>query len=124
MTELAHREAMPRTGLPAAPERALPATGSTRDLSFPDILRLGETLVGTGFLPKAIKTPQQAAAIILKGQELRIPAMQALSHIHVIEGKPTMSAELMVSLVQRAGHKLRVLETSPESCTVQGARAD
>ena len=60
----------------------------------------------------------------LKGRELGIPPMQALSHIHIVEGKPTVSSELMVALVQRAGHKLRIIETSSEKCVVEGVRKD
>lgn len=59
-------------------------------------------LVPTGFLPKAIDTPQKAVAVLLKGRELGIPAMQALANIAIINGKPTVQAELMMALVKRA----------------------
>jgi len=61
----------------------------------------GKMLVETGFLPEAIKTPQQAIAIMLKGRELGLPAMYALSNIVVIKGKPSANAELMLSLIYR-----------------------
>ncbi len=78
----------------------------------------------SGMAPRSIKSAEQVLVIALKGRELGIPPMQALSHIHVVEGKPTLSAELMAALVLRAGHRLRVVETSSESCTVEGERAD
>jgi hypothetical protein len=56
-------------------------------------------ILKSGYLPTAIKTPEQVTVIILKGRELGIPPMQSLSHIHVINGKPTMSAELMLALI-------------------------
>lgn len=56
-------------------------------------------LVKSGFLPSAVNTPEKAIAIILKGKELGLPMMQSLSSIHVIQGKPTISAELMAALV-------------------------
>lgn len=59
-------------------------------------------MVQSGFLPRAIDTPQKAMAIMLKGRELRLPPWVALSNIHIIEGKPTLSADLMAALVQRA----------------------
>ena len=62
---------------------------------------MSKVLIGTGFLPASIKTPQQAVAIMLKGRELKMPAMQAMSHIHVIKGKPTLSAEGMLALIYR-----------------------
>lgn len=66
------------------------------------IFGMAQQLVPTGFLPKAVDTPQKAAAIMLKGRELGIPPMYALSNIAVIQGKPTANAELMLALVKRA----------------------
>lgn len=66
------------------------------------IFGMAQQLVPTGFLPKAVDTPQKAAAIMLKGRELGIPPMYALSNITVIQGKPTANAELMLALVKRA----------------------
>jgi hypothetical protein len=65
-------------------------------------------LIASGFLPQSIKTPQQAIAIILKGRELGIPPMQALSHIHVINGKLCMSAELMGAQILKLHPKTRI----------------
>ena len=78
----------------------------------------------SGLAPRSVSKPEQVLVIALKGRELSIPPMQALSQIHIVEGKPTLSAELMAALVQRAGHKLRVLETSSRKCVVEGVRAD
>ena len=50
--------------------------------------------------------------------------MQALQKIHVVKGKPVMSAELMRALVRREGHKIRVQEASAEKCVVTGIRRD
>ncbi len=60
-------------------------------------------LVTTGFLPQAIKTPEQALAIILTGRELGIPTMASLNTINVIQGKPTISPQLMLALIERSG---------------------
>jgi hypothetical protein len=78
-------------------------------LSTPDVNEFGvmkETssmLVKTGFLPQAIKTPEQAIAIILTGRELGIGTMAALNTINVIQGKPTVSPQLMLALIERSG---------------------
>lgn len=81
-------------------------------------------IVKSGMAPKSVNTPEKVLVIALKGRELALPIMQALSHVHVIEGKPTLSAECMAALVQRAGHRVRVLETTAEKCVVEGVRAD
>jgi hypothetical protein len=58
-------------------------------------------LVNTGFLPDAIKTPEQAVAIMLTGRELGLPTMYALNNIAVIKGKPAANAAVMLSLIYR-----------------------
>lgn len=81
-------------------------------------------LIKSGFLPQGIKTSEQAVAIILKGRELGIPPMQALSHIHVINGKPTMSAELMLAQILKLHPKTKISypERSGERCTIKVQR--
>lgn len=85
---------------------------------------LGSTLIASGLLPDAIKKPETAMAIMIKGQEIGMPPMFALAEITVIQGKPAPSEQLIGTLVRRAGHKLRVVETTAEQCTVEGLRAD
>jgi hypothetical protein len=81
-------------------------------------------LIKSGFLPAGIKTPEQAVAIMLKGRELGIPPMQALSHIHIINGKPTMSAELMLAQIMRLHPKTKISYPvrSAEKCEVKVTR--
>lgn len=88
------------------------------------IRELGQTLIASGLLPDSIKKPETAVAIMIKGQELDIGPMYALSHISIIKGKPALSAELMGALVHRAGHTLRVIEMSNKGCVVEGIRRD
>jgi hypothetical protein len=71
----------------------------------------GETLVKSGLLPQSIKTPEAAVVIILKGRELGIPPMEALNSISVIQGKPTVSPQLMLALIYRSGlGSIQILE--------------
>jgi hypothetical protein len=81
-------------------------------------------LINSNFLPSGIKTPEQAVAIILKGRELGVPPMQALSHIHVINGKPTMSAELMLAQVLKLHPKTKISypERSSDKCVMKVQR--
>lgn len=72
-------------------------------LSIPQMKERAELLVKSGFLPKAIKNAEQAIAIMLMGAEYGIPPMKAFQSIHIIEGKPTLSAQLMLALCERTG---------------------
>lgn len=62
-----------------------------------------EMLVKSGFLPVAINTPEKALAIMQKGKELNIPPMEAMSSINIIQGKPSVSPQLMLALARRTG---------------------
>lgn len=97
------------------------AIGMPTGTEWNAMLKMGMDLVGTGFLPSSIKTREQAAAIMLKGMELRVPPMQALSQIVMVQGKPTVSSELMLGLIYRDHGKqaLRVKHTDNKSCTVE-----
>jgi hypothetical protein len=83
-----------------------------------------QTLVASGFLPKAINTPEKAIAVIMTGKELGLGPMQALRSIHVIEGKPTLSADLIAGLVHARvpGAVLRVAESTDKRCAVEAGR--
>lgn len=61
--------------------------------------------------PKAFfGKPATVAAVILFGQEVGLTPMMALRSVHVIEGKMTLSAELMLTLALQRG----VTKTWPE----------
>lgn len=68
-----------------------------------------KAMAPAALLPKAYQG--QPANLLLAAEyadALGIERINALTSIHVIEGKPTMSADLMVALARRAGHKVRV----------------
>lgn len=69
--------------------------------------------LASGLLPKHITKPEQAAIIALKGRELGIPIMQALSSISVINGKPALSAELMLALIYKRIKGVKIAFTAP-----------
>jgi hypothetical protein len=83
-----------------------------------------KSLLASGLLPKGITKPEQVILIVLKGKELQIPPLQALSHIHVINGKPCMSAELMLAQIYRLHPKtvIKFKERSGERCVVEAKR--
>jgi hypothetical protein len=84
------------------------------------MLQQADVLLKSGFLPSAINSPAKAAAVMLKGWELRIPAMYALSNIAIINGKPVASAELMLALIYRdhGDGAVHFLETSDQACVL------
>ena len=91
------------------------STITPTDTEYAIMRSQAESLVKTGFLPQAIKTPEQALAIMLTGRELGIPAMAALNTINVIQGKPAVSPQLMLALIERSGQLENIeIETDPD----------
>ncbi len=64
-------------------------------------LELAKTLFASRLLPKAVASTEAAFTIMATGRELGLSSMQALRSIHIIEGKPTLSADLAVALAKR-----------------------
>lgn len=82
-----------------------------------------EALSRSQLVPGALRgKPADLMVIWLTGRELQIPPMQALGKIHVIDGKASMSAELMASLVLRAGHEIVYEEQSAQACRLKVRR--
>lgn len=51
----------------------------------------------------AYGTPQAVLSTVMLGRELGLPAMASLRSVHIIEGKHSLSAAIMVALVLRSG---------------------
>lgn len=83
------------------------------------LLEVGSMLIKSGMLPTSIRTPEAAMAIIIKGMELGLPPMAALNGITVIQGKATVSPQLMLSLINRSGQLETIdIETGAQGATV------
>ena len=68
-----------------------------------DMLKLGQILVKSRMLPKAVSTPEAAVAIMIKARELGIGIMEGFTSINIIQGSPTISPQLMIALAERSG---------------------
>jgi hypothetical protein len=87
------------------------------------VTKLAEAVAATDFVPRGLQGNAPAvAAAILYGRELNMPPMQSLSQIHMIEGRPSVSAEQLRAMVLAAGHEIAYTELTGGSVTVQGKR--
>lgn len=88
-----------------------------------DVAKLAEYIAGTEMVPEAVRgRPAAVAAIILTGREMNLPPLMSLRHIHIVKGKPGMSAEIMRAQVLAAGHEIEFVETTDTRCVVRGRR--
>lgn len=89
----------------------------------PEAWTLAQKIAQTEFVPKALRgKPEAVLACILTGHEAGITPMQALAKIHIIDGRPSMAAELMRALVLAAGHEIEYRELTSTRCVVEGRR--
>lgn len=72
-------------------------------------IELAKTMAHANLLPRQYQgNPANLVWAIQYAEALGVHPMAAVTGIHVIEGKPSASAQLIGGLVRRAGHKLRV----------------
>jgi len=90
-----------------------------------EALEVAPRLVGSRLLSKAINTPEAAFAIMATGHELGLGMMASLRSIHIIEGKPTLSADAIQALVVSRADKceyFRMVESTPTIATFSTKR--
>ncbi|MEW5848854.1 MAG: hypothetical protein AB2A00_08565 [Myxococcota bacterium] len=89
------------------------------------LYKLSHNLSGSALIPNALRNrPADVAVVIMTGLELGLSPMQALRLIHVWNGKPSLSADLIVALVKRspACKYFRLLESNARLATYETLR--
>lgn len=86
---------------------------------------LSSRIAATEFVPRSLRGRVPAvAAAVLAGRERGLPPMVSLASIDVVDGRPTLSAQLLAALIFRAGHRITVIESSDKAAEVKIERAD
>lgn len=81
----------------------------TQGTTISDKIVYARALADSALLPKHYqRNPANLLYALEYADALGVSPIHAITSIHVIEGKPTASADLIGSLVRKAGHKLRV----------------
>lgn len=93
--------------------------GERRELVVVDsaegLMQKAEILIRSGMLPVHLKRPEQVVAIMLRGKELGIGYMEALTSLNFIQGKVSSSTQLMLALIYRSGKldNIEMIEGDP-----------
>ncbi len=89
-------------------------------------MEYAKALAASSLLPQSYaKQPANVLVAIEYGEALGLAPMVAIQQIAVIQGKPTMSAQLMGALVRQAGHRLRVsVDESSKAVIAELTRSD
>lgn len=81
-------------------------------------------LIKAGMLPKKFQTPEQVVITMLYGKELGLSPMRACKEIHVINGNPGISTQLMNERIRQnlKAAKVEVLESTDKVCRIKFQR--
>lgn len=72
-------------------------------------MRYAQALAAADLLPASYRRkPANILVAMEYGKSLGLDPVTAMQMVHVVEGKPTASAQLIGALVRRSGHRLRV----------------
>lgn len=87
-------------------------------LADSNIHSLGEIFHQSGLF-QDVRSGAQAVVKVLKGRELGIPPIEAMTAINIIKGKVTLSAGAMASAIRRAGkYRFIVTELADQACAI------
>ncbi len=88
-------------------------------------MTMAKTIAATTFVPKSYRgNPEAVVAGILYGREIGLGPMQALQQIHIIDGKPSMSAELMLAQMRRGGVVIVESRVDDQGAFIHARRKD
>lgn len=89
------------------------------------ITAIAVRMSGTQFVPESYRgNPDSVAAAILTGREMGIGPMQSLRDIHMIDGRPAFSAQLMLSRMRSGGVVILESSATAERAYIKARRSD
>jgi hypothetical protein len=96
--------------LPVAQDHSRFTVAAPTGKDLDDVFRLSKALAMSGdMIPKHFQNqPEAIMAALLRGREVGLAPMQALSAIAVINGRATIWGDALPALMQRAGHHVDV----------------
>lgn len=99
--------------LPALPQ---PKDRLLQLANFQDLMQLGDVLAKSGMFSDA-RGAAQAVVKVLAGRELGFSPIASMTGVHVIEGKPSIGAHLMASMIKRSGrYDYKVIRCDKSAC--------
>jgi hypothetical protein len=106
--------------------KAQPRSGalSLATMTAQEAWRFSEALAGATLLPGEYRgNPGSVLWALEYGRALGLDVVTTITTIHVIKGKPTQSADLMLSRAREAGHRVRI-KSDRQRCVVSIVRHD
>lgn len=97
--------------------------------NLPDVIsaemQYAKALASSDLVPRAYRNqPANVLLAVSMGRALGLEPAISLTGIQVIDGQPSLSAQLQSALVRRAGHKLRIEQGDGEATAILIRRDD
>lgn len=125
MTEIAVREDEPNGGNEVAVYTAPNSDLLLWVQEARQAAHIATSLAKTSFVPQSLRgKAEDITAAILAGQELGLRPMASLRSMDIIQGTPALRAHAMRGLVQSKGHKVWMVEQSPQRVVMRGQRRE
>ena len=86
--------------------------------SLDDLSKFANALVASGYF-KGVNAAAHAIVKLQYGAEFGLPPIAAMLNIYVVDGKPSMGAQLIAALIKRSGvYRYRVSEWDEKKCSI------
>lgn len=83
-----------------------------------DVMTLGKILVESRYFADAAQAAQ-AVVKVLAGREMGFGPIASMTGIHIVQGRPTLGADLLAKAVKRSGrYNYRVTELTDATCSI------
>lgn len=91
---------------------------SSHPLNLAELSSLSEIFLKSGFFRDA-KDAAQCVTKMIYGAELGLGPMQSMMGVYIVDGKPTLSAATIATLIKRSGrYTYRVTRLDAEACVI------
>lgn len=88
-------------------------------VTLKDVMTLGDVLAKSGFFQDA-RGAAQAVVKVLAGRELGFGPIASMTGVHIVKGKPVMSAMLIAAAIKRSGkYDYKVREHTKAVCKLE-----
>ena len=92
---------------------------TVQNASLNETMQLGELLAASGFFQDS-RGAAQAVVKVLAGAEIGFGPIASMTGINVIQGRVSISANLMAAAIKRSGrYDYRVKEMTPQRCEIE-----
>lgn len=83
------------------------------------LMRQASRLAASDLVPKELRgKPDNVLAVILFGEQYGLTPAHAVAQLWIIAGRIVPSSQVLTGLAMRAGHRVRIEDSSSTSCTV------